>query len=339
MKTLTYLWLLIGIVFTLQSCDKDETKTVLLDEQSRTSAVLAVSSSTIVLSKEVAEQTMLQIRLSPASFGYQAAISNTLQFAVKGSNFAEVKEVIIPNGQDSLDFTGYNLNTQVLALNVPTGEPTAIEVRIKSSISGSIAPVYSTPVSLEITPYAAVSYLYVPGAYQDWVIEVAESLISPTSNSIYTGIIYFPEADSEFKITPLRDWTQSYGDAGDNKIILNGGGNIKAPRAGNLELTVNTNNNTIAYADHSWGVIGDATPGGWGADTDMRYDNANQVWKVTVDFVVGNFKFRKNHDWGTNLGGANGTLSAGGADIAVSQAGTYDIVLDVTNNTYTLVKK
>ena len=75
---------------------------------------------------------------------------------------------------------------------------------------------------------------------------------------------------------------------------------------------------------------------------EYRFDGlaaGNYIVEVTVDFVVGIFKFRKNHDWGTNLGGANGILSAGGADIAVSQAGTYDIILDVTNNTYTLVKK
>ena len=36
--------------------------------------------------------------------------------------------------------------------------------------------------------------------------------------------------------------------------------------------------------------------------------------------------------------GADGTLEGGGANIAVTD-GTYDIVLDVANNTYTLTKK
>jgi len=71
----------------------------------------------------------------------------------------------------------------------------------------------------------------------------------------------------------------------------------------------------------------------------MKFDNANQVWKLTVSLTAGEIKFRKNHDWGTNFGGTNGTLAAGGANIAVANAGTYDIVVDFNANTYTLTKK
>ncbi len=51
-------------------------------------------------------------------------------------------------------------------------------------------------------------------------------------------------------------------------------------------------------------------------------------------------KFRQDDAWGVNLGDndADGSLEGGGADIAVS-AGTYDMILDVANNTYTLTKK
>ena len=52
------------------------------------------------------------------------------------------------------------------------------------------------------------------------------------------------------------------------------------------------------------------------------------------------FRSRQDDAWGVNLGdnGADGTLEGGGANIAVTD-GTYDIVLDVVNNTYTLTKK
>ena len=54
----------------------------------------------------------------------------------------------------------------------------------------------------------------------------------------------------------------------------------------------------------------------------------------------GEIKFRQDDAWGVNLGdnGADGTLEGGGANIAVTD-GTYDIILDVANNTYTLTKK
>ena len=49
--------------------------------------------------------------------------------------------------------------------------------------------------------------------------------------------------------------------------------------------------------------------------------------------------FRQDDDWGVNLGdtGADGVLDAGGDNIAVT-AGTYNITLDITNNSYTMQK-
>jgi hypothetical protein len=50
-----------------------------------------------------------------------------------------------------------------------------------------------------------------------------------------------------------------------------------------------------------------------------------------------------NDDWGVNYGddGANGSLEAGGANIAVGTAGIYNVKLDFRNPaspTYTLIK-
>jgi hypothetical protein len=52
-------------------------------------------------------------------------------------------------------------------------------------------------------------------------------------------------------------------------------------------------------------------------------------------------KFRLNDDWGVNLGdnGADGSLEAGGANIVIPAAGTYNITLDTVNNTYSLVQQ
>src|SRR5690606_27718689 len=107
-------------------------------------------------------------------------------------------------------------------------------------------------------------------------------------------------------------------------------------RAGNLELTVNTNENTIAFKDHNWGIVGDAAAG-WDNDTDMRYENSTELWKATIDLTVGHIKFRKNNDWGTSYGGVNGNLT--GDDIAITDAGTYEVVLDLINEKYSLTKK
>ncbi|MGE8243423.1 MAG: SusE domain-containing protein [Sphingobacterium sp.] len=339
MKIIHYIGLVLLLLATFQSCKKDETQARLASTDAVKPATLTLDKTNLTLSKANANDTVLHLRMIQPDFGFQAAVTNVLQFGLKGDNFKTVKEVVIPNGRSAMGFTGYELNSYLLSLGVPTGTASEFDVRLKSSINSKIAAVFSALASLKAVPYASTSYLYVPGAYQGWDPATAESIVSPTSNGVYTGIISFPEANSEFKLTTERNWANSYGQTATGKIAYNSGDNIKAPRAGNLEIEVNTTANTIIFKDHSWGVIGSATPKGWDADTDMKYDNANQLWKLRVNLTAGAIKFRKNHDWGTNFGGSNGNLVAGGADIAVANAGTYDIVLDLNAYTYTLTKK
>ena len=314
-------------------CSKDETKLVAVPGDG---ASLQASASSVVLTKENADEEALVLEWEAADFGFNAAIINTLQIGVKGSNFENAKEIAFSAGDADYHFTTLELNAILLAMELPVEEVTDLELRVKSSISTNFTQLFSNVLPLAVTPYAAISYLYVPGAYQGWDVKTAESLVSPTSNGIYTGIIYFPEADSEFKVTPARSWDASYGDDGGGKISLSASGNIKAPRAGNLELTVNTNENTIAFKDHNWGIVGDAAAG-WDNDTDMRYENSTELWKATIDLTVGHIKFRKNNDWGTSYGGVNGNLT--GDDIAITDAGTYEVVLDLINEKYSLTKK
>ena len=84
-----------------------------------------------------------------------------------------------------------------------------------------------------------------------------------------------------------------------------------------------------------WGVVGSATPNGWnGPDIKMwNSTDGNLVSYATLS--AGEIKFRKNNDWGVNLGGSNGTLSSGGSNIAVT-AGTYKITINVSKNTYSI---
>ena len=88
-------------------------------------------------------------------------------------------------------------------------------------------------------------------------------------------------------------------------------------------------------------MIGDATPTGWDADTDMEFNAAKQRFYVDLTLIDGKIKFRADDDWAVNWGGADGVLSAGGADIAVA-AGNYRIYVnlnDPANPTYELNAK
>ena len=87
-----------------------------------------------------------------------------------------------------------------------------------------------------------------------------------------------------------------------------------------------------------WSIIGDATAGGWSADTNMIFNTSTSTYSITVPLSVGSFKFRLDGSWTTNYGddGNNLSLDAGGANIPIATAGTYTIVANFATHTYTI---
>ena len=87
-----------------------------------------------------------------------------------------------------------------------------------------------------------------------------------------------------------------------------------------------------------WSVIGDATAGGWNADTNMIFNPSTSTYSITTALSVGAFKFRLDGSWTTNYGddGNNLSLDAGGANIPIATAGTYTIVANFATHTYTI---
>lgn len=87
----------------------------------------------------------------------------------------------------------------------------------------------------------------------------------------------------------------------------------------------------------NWGIIGDATPAGWGLSTDMIYNAEAGTYSISLALTTGAFKFRLDNSWTTNYGddGNNLSLESGAANIPVT-AGNYTIVANFTTNTYTI---
>ena len=122
---------------------------------------------------------------------------------------------------------------------------------------------------------------------------------------------------------------------------------IKATLSEYQEIYSNTVNITVTpYSSlldlsTSLGVVGSATPGGWGNENILDlpfYTTATtNVYVAYVTLRNGEIKFRNNNDWSENWGddGADGTLDSYGANIAVS-AGTYKIEVNFSSMTYTM---
>ncbi|MFD1628696.1 SusE domain-containing protein [Pseudopedobacter beijingensis] len=350
-KVLTLAVVLLG----LGACKKDEQKSIL---NPKGEIELKASTDQLVLEKSMEEQEVISFTFNQLDFGYNAAVINVLQFSEKSDNFSKPLEVTLSAKELKKAFNGLEFNQILLKLNLPEDEFSDIEVRLMSYVGNKLGLTYSNKVSLNVKPYPLVFRVYVPGHYQKgadnptgWTPETADSLISATGNGIYEGVIYFPNANTtdddafEFKITTKKDWENGiYGDLGNGKTELGKGNNFKVPGAGSYKITLNTNDDTYKIEKFSWGVVGSANPtsDGWNVDSDMRYNNTTGLWEINITFLTGDFKFRYNHDWGINLGadpdGEIGDLKDSGADIPIT-AGNYNIVLDVGNKSYTIVKK
>lgn len=318
------------------SCEKDEVKTIAGDGQSGT---LTSSATAVALSKETLSDKAIEFTHTASNFGYNAGITYSLQFGQKGTDFSPVREVVLANGVTSISYTGLELNNLLSAMNLPFESNSDVEVRLKSSISANVA-VYSNVVTINTRPIPLTSWIYVPGDYQGWDPATADSLVSATGNGIYVGVINFPAGSFGFKITTAKNWNVNFGDGGSGTISATGG-NFQAPAAGTMMLTMDMNTDTWTIEPTAiWGMIGDAVPNSnWSVDSDMKFVNdGTGNWVLNLPLNPGNFKFRRNHDWGTNLGGSDGTLTLGGADINVAEAGTYTVTMNPTALTYSIVK-
>ena len=176
--------------------------------------------------------------------------------------------------------------------------------------------------------------LYVPGGHQGWSPESAPTLYSRNFDFKYDGYVYFPDANTEYKFTSQPNWDgPNYGNSGtDGQLSDDGGaGNLVMAEPGYYKLDVDLSGYTYSATNTVWGIVGDATAGGWDADTEMTYDPETGVWSITTELNAGQFKFRANNDWGINLGGSIGNLSYGGDNISIEE-GTYTITLDLSDS-------
>ncbi|WP_428330727.1 SusE domain-containing protein [Mucilaginibacter sp.] len=345
-KLLTRLLTLSSIgLLMLTACKKDG---ALVTSNGGKAGTLVVSSNTIVLDKTKLNDTstVIHFNISKANYGYSAGVTSTLQIDSMGDNWKNPKTVILGANVFAQKYTTNDFNALMLSLHLTPNQAGQVQVRVSQAISSAIAPVYSNVITLNVTPFSLASYLYVPGAYQGWSPGSAASLVSPNSNNIYSGIINFTGSDLNFKVTSEADWNgTNYGAGSGAGTVSTTGGNLLAPADGGLLVTVNLNANTITFVPQ-WSIIGDATPGGWGADTNMFYNAGTGTWYITAKLVSDGgqaVKFRLNNAWATNLGGSNGTLTLNGGNISVpntTPAGAmYNITLDPVANTYTLVKQ
>ncbi len=178
--------------------------------------------------------------------------------------------------------------------------------------------------------------LNVPGAYQGWdPANNNTALTSINSDDNYEGYVYIAEAGA-LKFAQ-GSWDTNWGDDDGDGILEPGGSDITL-EPGINRIEDNLKDLTYAITETNWGLIGDATPGGWDTDTDMTYNPDENAWELSVDLVGGlNIKFRANDDWAINLGddATDALLEYNGANITIPGNGNYTVKLYLGKQDYT----
>lgn len=345
-KTVTMLAM---AVLTLASCEKDEVKTYL---KRGASSQLTASGNTFVLKQEEAANDALTLNWTPSDYGFSAAQNYTIQMAAKGTNFAGEMAQVNVLAANSKKFTVGDLNRELLKI-VSFGIASDVDVRVRSFVTDSIAPFYSNVLTLKVTPYQDIikyrfpQALNIAGNYQGWDPAKAPQIVSITNNGDYEGYINFANDNPEFKMVKGDNWgAGDYGSPAPGELS-NGGSNVKLTDGAGVYL-LRANTGTMKYTGTkitTWGIIGSATPGDWGASTPMNFDAATGNWTLVATLKQGELKFRANNDWAINFGdnkpSVDGKPEYGGDNIAIGAAGTYTISLNIGiagNYSYTLKK-
>ncbi len=154
---------------------------------------------------------------------------------------------------------------------------------------------------------------------------------------VWKGGIHLPAGPWKFRAND--NWDYNYGAPAGSLNLAAGGDNIETTVEDDYAITLDLSSPlAYTYRADRWGVIGDATPGGWSDDTNMTWDAVNGRFTVTLNLTAAAFKFRANDGWDYNLGGSLTALTAGGDNIAVAEAGNYTITLNPWSKVATLTK-
>jgi len=338
MKKLSIIIFIIGLV-GFYSCKKEEDKTTI--KVPATAPVLNLAPGEVTL-LEADKDVLITYTWQAADYGAQVVRGYSLQLDRQGNDFKDAVTLATAASVTSVSVLTSALNAALLGMEADPAvpDPLQVEFRVQTIVPNyNKDTTYSNVVQQTITPYyVLIEYplLGVPGNYQGWnPADSSTTIASLKSNGKYEGYINFTEAETMFKFTQGPSWDVNWGDDGNDGTLDPGGADIPA-EGGYYRLKVDLPALTYTKLKTTWGLIGDATPGGWDADTPMEFDATAKVWKVTVDLTAAGIKFRANGNWDLNYGdtGANGSLEEGGDNIAVPSAGNYTVELNLSGPIY-----
>ncbi len=220
------------------------------------------------------------------------------------------------------------------------------DVEDRTAVTENTAPVLKTPSSINIvldhnSPNdAATTIVWDYAAYDGTQTVVNYSIEFDAAGNDFASPVVVATTTDKFKSFSVSELNAAALDAGfapfvsgavEVRIKSTVGSLGALPQISNA-ITLNM---TPYPAWPNWGIIGSATPTGWGSDTNMDYDLSTHLYSITMPLIGGQaFKFRLDDGWSVNFGdnGNDLSLESGGADIPVAVSGTYLVVANFSTS-------
>lgn len=337
MKFFKYLFSLTCIAGLVFSCADDDY--TMLDGSTQPPTLTVAGDTTQVLLSENSDMEAVTFSWNELSLNLNVQpVNYILEMALGGTDFAA--PVTLQNtSATSYTMTVGQLNSRAINLGILPEEQGTLDIRVIARIGNTDShDLVSQTITLTVTPYTDVLDLSTP-----WGVvgsATPNGWDGPDIPFWKTGtdnvfVAYADLVEGEIKFRENNDWTVNYGGSGGT--LEQDGPNI-AVAAGNYKITIDFNTMSYNIETFSLGIVGSATPNGWdGPDLELLYDSTSDQFRAVVTLIDGEIKFRLNNDWNVNWGdsGADGTLEAGGDNIAVA-AGKYVVTVNLNEMTYEL---
>ncbi|ASW74080.1 hypothetical protein IQ37_12810 [Chryseobacterium piperi] len=247
MKNIFKISFVLILGFLLYSCEDDD-KTVIGEG---TPPSLKSDVTSVVLESDNNDDKAITFEWVNSNYGINLEISNSLEFALKGSDFASPKLTVIEGGLTKRSLTVEELNTIILSMGVGTAAPTQIEVRLKSEIP-NYRTYYSNVIALTVTPYITElpSFYLVGDASSVGWSEVNAKLLYKKDN--FSTIYTYLENGKSFRFLGQQAWSplnyslDATGMNNDYKYFKTWSPNLVAAPSENIQFTGTTGMYKIA---------------------------------------------------------------------------------------------
>ncbi|MEC3906759.1 SusE domain-containing protein [Tamlana sp. 2201CG12-4] len=331
-----------------------------------------INNDAFVLSLDSADEIAMTVTWSDEALSspQELEITYSIEAAAAGTDFTNPVSIGSGTNITSITSTHSDLNAVAIGIGLTADIAGDMDIRVVASYTnknGNELVRTSETITISVTPYnVSFPNLYLVGdaTTPGWNPDNNNTVVFRNQDVpnayVFTG--YF--GAGAFKMLETTAWQPQWGTNDGSTLAVNRGGGsdpgtFNVATAGyytyNFTTVGDAGSFTVVAYDASAapvyptiGIIGDATPGGWGSDTDFTQDPNNpHLWFVNGVTLTngGSMLIRANDAWddvwrytGSNELYGTAILAGGGDNIPFNApTGSYDIWFNDLDGSYNII--